>query len=137
MLSLSLSPSLCLAHRAREDGYKHQTNPAQSAYNKLQSIHDYNICRPLFFPPAEFVSECQRSSTVDYYFYRVTLNSSTSIDDSGGIHWPIVLCLLSAWTVIFICYIRGISTSGKVCQAVRQVISIHKSSQLLTLISLS
>lgn len=64
---------------------------------------------------AEFVSECQRSSTVDYFYYRVTLNSTRSIDDSGGIHWPIVLCLLAAWTIIWICYIRGISTSGKVC----------------------
>lgn len=64
---------------------------------------------------AEFVSECQRSSTVDYYFYRVTLNSTRSIVDSGGIHWPVVVCLLAAWTIIWICYIRGISTSGKVC----------------------
>lgn len=63
---------------------------------------------------SEFVSECQRSSTVDYFFYRVTLNSTRSIDDSGGIHWPIVLCLLAAWAIIWICYIRGISTSGKV-----------------------
>ncbi|XP_068431320.1 sodium-dependent neutral amino acid transporter B(0)AT1-like [Clinocottus analis] len=61
-----------------------------------------------------FIPECQRSSTVDYYFYRVTLNSSTSIADSGGIHWPIVLCLLAAWTVLAICCIRGIGTSGKV-----------------------
>uniref|UniRef100_A0A8C6VW69 Transporter n=1 Tax=Nothobranchius furzeri TaxID=105023 RepID=A0A8C6VW69_NOTFU len=53
------------------------------------------------------------NSTVDYFFYRVTLNSSASIADSGGIHWPIVVCLLAAWTVVAICCIRGISTSGK------------------------
>uniref|UniRef100_A0A3P8RKN6 Transporter n=1 Tax=Amphiprion percula TaxID=161767 RepID=A0A3P8RKN6_AMPPE len=61
----------------------------------------------------EFVPECQRSTTVDYYFYRVTLNSSTSIADSGGLQWPIVLCLLAAWTIVCICCIRGINTSGK------------------------
>ncbi|KAF3833653.1 hypothetical protein F7725_024857 [Dissostichus mawsoni] len=60
-----------------------------------------------------FVPECQQSSTVDYYFYRVTLNSTTSIADSGGINWPIVLCLLTAWTIVAICCIRGISTAGK------------------------
>ncbi|KAM8767717.1 sodium-dependent neutral amino acid transporter B(0)AT1-like [Acanthopagrus schlegelii] len=81
-------------------------------FNSFQNPLPWTQC-PLNENGTEFVSECQRSSTVDYYFYRVTLNSSTSIDDSGGIHWPIVLCLLSAWTVIFICYIRGISTSGK------------------------
>uniref|UniRef100_A0A8C6WH35 Transporter n=1 Tax=Neogobius melanostomus TaxID=47308 RepID=A0A8C6WH35_9GOBI len=48
-----------------------------------------------------------------YFFYRVTLNSSTSIGDSGGIHWPMVVSLLAAWTIICICCIRGISTAGK------------------------
>lgn len=52
---------------------------------------------------------------MDYYFYRVSLNSTTSIADSGGVHPPIVVCLLAAWTVVAICCIRGISTSGKVC----------------------
>lgn len=61
-----------------------------------------------------FVSECQGSTTVDYFFYRVTLNSTTSIDDSGGIHWPVVVCLLAAWSIVALCCMRGISTSGKV-----------------------
>uniref|UniRef100_A0A3Q1HPU1 Transporter n=1 Tax=Anabas testudineus TaxID=64144 RepID=A0A3Q1HPU1_ANATE len=62
----------------------------------------------------QFLSRpCQQSSTVDYYFYRVSLNSSASISESGGIHWPMVVCLLAAWTVICVCYIRGIRTSGK------------------------
>ncbi|XP_074469651.1 sodium-dependent neutral amino acid transporter B(0)AT1-like isoform X1 [Sebastes fasciatus] len=81
-------------------------------FNSFQDPLPWTQC-PLNENGTEFVSECQRSSTVDYYFYRVTLNSSTSIADSGGIHWPIVLCLLTAWTVIAICCIRGIGTAGK------------------------
>uniref|UniRef100_A0A8C4NK07 Solute carrier family 6 member 19 n=1 Tax=Dicentrarchus labrax TaxID=13489 RepID=A0A8C4NK07_DICLA len=81
-------------------------------FNSFQSPLPWTQC-PLNDNGTGYVSECQRSSTVDYYFYRVTLNSTTSIADSGGIHWPIVVCLLAAWTVIGICYIRGISTSGK------------------------
>lgn len=86
-------------------------------------IYRYNICQVnelklpqcLFLTVSSgFVSECQRSTTVDYFFYRVTLNSTTSIADSGGINWPIVLCLLAAWSIIAICCMRGISTSGKV-----------------------
>lgn len=61
-----------------------------------------------------FVPECQRSTTVDYFFYRVTLNSTTSIGDSGGINWPIVVCLLAAWSIVAICCMRGIGSSGKV-----------------------
>uniref|UniRef100_A0A3Q3GKY5 Transporter n=1 Tax=Labrus bergylta TaxID=56723 RepID=A0A3Q3GKY5_9LABR len=81
-------------------------------FNSFQSPLPWSQC-PLNDNGTGFVPECQRSSTTDYYFYRVTLNSSTSIVESGGIHWPIVVCLLAAWTVICICYIRGISTSGK------------------------
>ncbi|XP_030596802.1 sodium-dependent neutral amino acid transporter B(0)AT1-like [Archocentrus centrarchus] len=81
-------------------------------FNSFQDPLPWTQC-PLNENRTEFVSECQQSSTVDYYFYRVTLNTSTSISDSGGLQWPIVICLLTAWTVICICYIRGISTSGK------------------------
>uniref|UniRef100_A0A8C9YUF3 Transporter n=1 Tax=Sander lucioperca TaxID=283035 RepID=A0A8C9YUF3_SANLU len=81
-------------------------------FNSFQSPLPWAQC-PLNDNGTGFVPECQRSSAVDYYFYRVTLNSSASIVDSGGIHWPIVLCLLAAWTVMCVCYIRGIGTSGK------------------------
>ncbi|XP_069032615.1 sodium-dependent neutral amino acid transporter B(0)AT1-like [Embiotoca jacksoni] len=81
-------------------------------FNSFQDPLPWTQC-PLNENRTGFVSECERSSTVDYYFYRVTLNSSTSIADSGGIHWPIVVCLLAAWTVICICCIRGIGTTGK------------------------
>ncbi|KAF1381408.1 hypothetical protein PFLUV_G00153630 [Perca fluviatilis] len=81
-------------------------------FNSFQDPLPWTQC-PLNDNGTGFVPECQRSSTVDYYFYRVTLNSSASIADSGGIQWPIVLCLLTAWTVIAICCIRGIGTSGK------------------------
>ncbi|XP_013882035.1 sodium-dependent neutral amino acid transporter B(0)AT1 [Austrofundulus limnaeus] len=81
-------------------------------FNSFQDPLPWTQC-PLNENSTEFVPECQQSSTVDYYFYRVTLNSSTAIDNSEGVHWPMVLCLFAAWTVICVAYIRGISTSGK------------------------
>uniref|UniRef100_A0A3Q3GDF5 Transporter n=1 Tax=Labrus bergylta TaxID=56723 RepID=A0A3Q3GDF5_9LABR len=81
-------------------------------FNSFQSPLPWTQC-PLNDNGTGFVQECHQSSTVDYYFYRVTLNSSVSIADSGGIHWPIVVCLLAAWSVIAVCCIRGIGTSGK------------------------
>ncbi|XP_072226301.1 sodium-dependent neutral amino acid transporter B(0)AT1-like [Leuresthes tenuis] len=82
-------------------------------FNSFQDPLPWSQC-PLNENKTEFIPECQQSSTVDYYFYRVTLNSSTSISDSGGIHWPMVVCLLAAWVVICMAYIKGINTSGKV-----------------------
>lgn len=61
-----------------------------------------------------YVDECARSSPVDYFWYRVTLNISTSISDSGSIQWWTLLCLASAWSVLYMCTIRGIETTGKV-----------------------
>ncbi|KAM9385719.1 sodium-dependent neutral amino acid transporter B(0)AT1-like [Pholidichthys leucotaenia] len=81
-------------------------------FNSFQDPLPWAQC-PLNENRTEYVAECQESSTVDYYFYRVTLNSTTTIADSGGLHWPVVLSLLTAWTFICICYIRGIDTSGK------------------------
>uniref|UniRef100_A0A8C8MHY2 Transporter n=1 Tax=Oncorhynchus tshawytscha TaxID=74940 RepID=A0A8C8MHY2_ONCTS len=58
-------------------------------------------------------TECARSSSVDYFWYRETLNTSTAIDLSGGLQWWMVLALVSAWTLLYVCCIRGIETTGK------------------------
>ncbi|XP_029918835.1 sodium-dependent neutral amino acid transporter B(0)AT1-like [Myripristis murdjan] len=81
-------------------------------FNSFQDPLPWTQC-PLNENKTGYVAECELSTTVDYFFYRVTLNSSTSISDSGGIHWPVVLCLLTAWSVLCVCCIRGINTSGK------------------------
>ena len=47
-----------------------------------------------------YVEECARSSPVDYFWYRETLNISTSIDDSGSVQWWILLALTCAWSVL-------------------------------------
>lgn len=63
------------------------------------------------------VDECARSSTVDYFWYRETLNTSNAIDDSGDLQWWMVLALVVAWSLLYVCCIRGIETSGKVRKA--------------------
>ncbi|XP_069840308.1 sodium-dependent neutral amino acid transporter B(0)AT1-like [Dendropsophus ebraccatus] len=58
-------------------------------------------------------SECARSTPVDYFWYRETLNISKSIDDSGSLQWWLVVCMACAWGVLYVCIIRGIATTGK------------------------
>ncbi|XP_053718305.1 sodium-dependent neutral amino acid transporter B(0)AT1-like [Synchiropus splendidus] len=82
-------------------------------FNSFQNPLPWSQC-PLNENRTGFVSDCQRSSTVDYFFYRVTLDSSTTISESGKMQWPMVVCLVAAWLIVGICCIRGISTSGKV-----------------------
>lgn len=60
------------------------------------------------------VAECARSSETQYFWYRTTLDVSPSINDTGGLKWWIVLCLLLSWTIVFFIVMKGIQSSGKV-----------------------
>ncbi|MCJ8750139.1 hypothetical protein PDJAM_G00259120 [Pangasius djambal] len=81
-------------------------------FNSFQDPLPWTQC-PLNENRTGVVSECSRSSSVDYFWYRETLNISNNIDDSGGLQWWMVLCLIAAWMVLWVCCIRGIETTGK------------------------
>uniref|UniRef100_A0A4X2M4V4 Transporter n=1 Tax=Vombatus ursinus TaxID=29139 RepID=A0A4X2M4V4_VOMUR len=81
-------------------------------FNSFQDPLPWSTC-PLNQNKTGYVEECARSSSVDYFWYRETLNISTSINDSGYIQWWILLCLTCAWSVLYVCTIRGIETTGK------------------------
>ncbi|XP_036371936.1 solute carrier family 6 member 19a, tandem duplicate 1 [Megalops cyprinoides] len=81
-------------------------------FNSFQDPLPWSEC-PINENRTGLVSECQRSSPVDYFWYRETLNTSAAIGDSGGLQWWMVLCLVCAWTVLYVCCIRGIETTGK------------------------
>ncbi|XP_035849299.1 sodium-dependent neutral amino acid transporter B(0)AT1-like [Sander lucioperca] len=81
-------------------------------YNSFQDPLPWSQC-PLNANRTGVVEECARSSSVDYFWYRETLNTSTAIDEAGGLQWWMVLALLSAWTLLYVCCIRGIETTGK------------------------
>ncbi|XP_012686873.1 sodium-dependent neutral amino acid transporter B(0)AT1-like [Clupea harengus] len=81
-------------------------------FNSFQEPLPWSQC-PLNANMTGVVSECARSSSVDYFWYRETLNTSADIEDSGGLQWWIVLSLICAWGVLYVCCIRGIETTGK------------------------
>ncbi|CAI9622864.1 unnamed protein product [Staurois parvus] len=57
--------------------------------------------------------ECSRSSTVNYYWYRKTLNITTTINDNGDLQWWMAISLATAWAAVYLCTIRGIQSTGK------------------------
>uniref|UniRef100_A0A672LUT5 Sodium-dependent neutral amino acid transporter B(0)AT1-like n=1 Tax=Sinocyclocheilus grahami TaxID=75366 RepID=A0A672LUT5_SINGR len=81
-------------------------------FNSFQDPLPWSQC-PINENRTGFVSECERSSPVDYFWYRKTLNTTPVIEDSGGLQWWIVLCLFCAWTLLWVCCLRGIETTGK------------------------
>ncbi|KAI4876278.1 hypothetical protein NFI96_021645 [Prochilodus magdalenae] len=59
------------------------------------------------------IEECEKSTAVNYFWYRETLNITPTIETSGNLQWWMVVCLASAWCIVYICFIRGIETIGK------------------------
>ncbi|CAH8659208.1 unnamed protein product [Heterobilharzia americana] len=48
------------------------------------------------------------------YWENKVLRISSGIDNLGTVQWDLALCLLLAWTIIFLAICQGIKTSGKV-----------------------
>ncbi|TNN88686.1 Sodium-dependent proline transporter [Liparis tanakae] len=40
--------------------------------------------------------------------------NSEGLHDPGPVRWPLALCLLAAWVIVFLCMFKGIRSSGKV-----------------------
>ncbi len=47
-------------------------------------------------------------------FRNYVLNMSDSFEDMGGLQWKLVLSLLGAWVIVFLCLIKGVQSTGKV-----------------------
>ncbi|CAM1329434.1 Uncharacterised protein g10017 [Pycnogonum litorale] len=58
--------------------------------------------------------EDDRVSPAEEYFNYYMLAKSSGFFDIGQIRWQLVLCLLAAWLVTFLCLIKGIKSSGRV-----------------------
>lgn len=39
---------------------------------------------------------------------------SSGLGDPGPVQWPLALCLLVAWVLVFLCMLKGIRSLGKV-----------------------
>uniref|UniRef100_A0A671UEK5 Transporter n=1 Tax=Sparus aurata TaxID=8175 RepID=A0A671UEK5_SPAAU len=81
-------------------------------FNSFQETLPWSQC-PMNANLTGIISECERSSPVDYFWYRETLNTTPSIEEDGGLQWWMLLCHVCAWSFLYICIIRGIETTGK------------------------
>ena len=61
--------------------------------------------------------ECSSGSRTQYFFYRRSLDITESIEDVGGFNLNMFLFLSLAWFIIYVCLVRGIKSSGKVCDS--------------------
>ena len=62
----------------------------------------------------EALTECEKSSETQYFWYRQTLDISSSIEEPESVRWWMFLCLLGSWILIYLIIMKGIESSGKV-----------------------
>ncbi|KAL4657418.1 sodium- and chloride-dependent transporter XTRP3-like [Arapaima gigas] len=82
-------------------------------FHSFQEVLPWAEC-PLNSNYTGYLDECGKATSTQYFFYRETLNISSSIGDGGGVHVGQALCLLLAWIFVYLCIIRGVTSTGKV-----------------------
>ncbi|GAB6033259.1 solute carrier 6 (neurotransmitter transporter) [Chamberlinius hualienensis] len=93
-----LTSNLCQMFGYKFSNATHCYGPLNSSSLNYSTINDL----PLHRIP----------SAVDYYTNHV-LDMSNGIDDIGSIKWQLVIALLIAWVLVFVCLFRSSYTSGK------------------------
>lgn len=73
----------------------------------------YATC-PLNLNKTGYETVCLQSGSTEYFWYKSTLNISESLDETGGLVWWMVCCLVLAWFVLWVGMVKGIESSGKV-----------------------
>nr|XP_013998665.1 unnamed protein product [Salmo salar] len=81
-------------------------------FNSFQEPLPWSQC-PLNHNNTGYVEECVESTPVNYFWYRQTLNITPNMETSGSLQWWMVVSLATAWSILYICFIRGIETIGK------------------------
>ncbi|XP_068188964.1 sodium- and chloride-dependent transporter XTRP3-like [Antennarius striatus] len=82
-------------------------------FHSFQSVLPWAEC-PINSNRTGPIEECEKATPTQYFFYRETLDISSSIEENGGIHTGQALCLLLAWVMTYLFVIRGVKSTGKV-----------------------
>ncbi|XP_028832094.1 sodium- and chloride-dependent transporter XTRP3 [Denticeps clupeoides] len=82
-------------------------------FQSFQSVLPWSEC-PINNNLTGFVEECEIATPTQYFFYRETLDISSSIDENGGVHMGQALCLLLSWMIVYLFIVKGVKSTGKV-----------------------
>lgn len=80
-------------------------------FASFQDPLPYSTCPRL--DNGTLLEECREAGRTQFYWYRKALDVTPSIEESGGLVWHLVLVLLVAWAVVFLCMMRGVQSAGK------------------------
>ena len=84
-----------------------------SVFPLFQSVLPWAEC-PINANMTGPIEECEKATSTQYFFYRETLNISSSIEVNGGVHMGQALCFLLAWLMTYLFIVKGVKSTGKV-----------------------
>ncbi|KAJ7379137.1 hypothetical protein OS493_017635 [Desmophyllum pertusum] len=61
-----------------------------------------------------YAAGCKSTNPSEEFFDHYILKISDGISNMGNVSWQIVLCLILAWIIVYLCLIKGVASSGKV-----------------------
>lgn len=82
-------------------------------FNSFTDPLPYANC-PLNENKTDVDAVCALTGPTEYFWYKDTLNITPTMDETGGLNWWIVMCLILAWTTVWVAMLNGIESSGKV-----------------------
>ncbi|XP_064625329.1 sodium- and chloride-dependent glycine transporter 1-like [Lineus longissimus] len=89
------------------------TNETELAANIYGTgVISYNFTKDLGNMTSNATAKAMTS--VEEFWQYNTLEMTEDIGTMGGLRWQLVLCHIVGWTVVILCVLRGIKTSGKV-----------------------
>ncbi|XP_054082933.1 sodium- and chloride-dependent glycine transporter 1 [Zeugodacus cucurbitae] len=80
----------------------------QNAWNTEHCVEVLDLAKRNFTHHSGF------RTPADEFFHFEILKISGSIEELGGLVWPLFYCLIFVWLSVYVCIIRGIKTVGKV-----------------------
>uniref|UniRef100_A0A3Q3W963 Transporter n=1 Tax=Mola mola TaxID=94237 RepID=A0A3Q3W963_MOLML len=82
-------------------------------FNSFQSVLPWAEC-PINSNLTGPIEECEKATSTQYFFYRETLNISSSVEVNGGVHMGQALCFLLSWMMTYLFIVKGVKSTGKV-----------------------
>ncbi|NXW20640.1 SC6A7 protein, partial [Circaetus pectoralis] len=70
-------------------------------------------CRACVLQNASGIVSWVSASEVFWNEQVLGVTHSSGLGDPGAVQWPLALCLLAAWIIVFFCTLKGLHSSGK------------------------
>lgn len=108
-------PLLFLANSLRTKLPWIDCNNSWNTENCLKLGGNYDKTNQTFFENLDEFNVTRRTKTpADEFFHNHILQISDGIESPGGIVWPLFICNVISWVIVYICIMNGVKSVGKV-----------------------